>query len=231
MILDRAQSSALRRAAADSVVVRGPSGTGKSSLANAIAVQAAQAGLTCLLVGTSPELDKPLVYRAARACHPILARRAQVSNRAIINRQKISPLDARGRLNPSAMQTAVRVLQRAPRKGRPWETSVGIGTLGGIGDVDSLGETPGDSDRSRCGRSAIARRRNNSVVEGAIRSLGDYRCAEVRRISAQGRSAGVRAVSAPQGQDDAELARRDGQGSGDVHDPGGVPADASEAVL
>jgi hypothetical protein len=111
--LDRAQSFALHRAATDSVLAHGSSGTGKSSLANAIAVQAADAGLTCLLVGSSSRLDKPLVYRAAGVCHPILARRAQVHNQATGRRQQIDALEARGRLNPSAMQAAIRILRRA----------------------------------------------------------------------------------------------------------------------
>jgi len=111
--LDRAQSFALHRATTDSVVAYGSSGTGKSSLANAMAVRAAAAGLTCLLVGSSSRLDKPLIYAVAGVCHPILARRAQVYNRATDRRQHVDPLVARGRLNPSALQGAMRILRRA----------------------------------------------------------------------------------------------------------------------
>ena len=111
--LDRAQSFALHRATTDSVIACGCSGTGKSSLANAIAVQAAAAGLTCLLVGSSSRLDKPLVYAVADVCHPILARRAQINNRTNDRRHDIDPLVARGRLNPSALQAAMRILRRA----------------------------------------------------------------------------------------------------------------------
>lgn len=113
IILDRAQSLALRRATTSLVLVQGATGTGKSCLANAIAVQTAQAGLSCLLVGASRELEKPLSYRAARPCHPILADRAQVSDRPISRRNEIDPVDARGRLDPAAMQLAMRVLRRA----------------------------------------------------------------------------------------------------------------------
>jgi hypothetical protein len=111
--LDRAQSFALHRATTDSVVAYGSSGTGKSSLANAIAVQTVGAGLTCLLVGSSSRLDKPLIYTVAGICHPILARRAQVNSRPTDRRQLIDPLVARGRLNPSALQGAISILRRA----------------------------------------------------------------------------------------------------------------------
>ena len=111
--LDRAQSFALHRAATDSILAYGSSGTGKSCLANAIAVQVAGAGLTCLLVGSSSRLDKPLVYTVAGVCHPILARRAQVNSPASDPRQRIDPLVARGRLSPSALQAAMRILRRA----------------------------------------------------------------------------------------------------------------------
>jgi hypothetical protein len=111
--LDRAQSFVLHRAATDSVLAYGSSGTGKSCLANAIAVQTTGAGLTCLLVGSSSRLDKPLVYAAAGVCHPILARRAQVTNLATDRRQHVDPDVARARLNPSALQAGMRILRRA----------------------------------------------------------------------------------------------------------------------
>jgi hypothetical protein len=111
--LDRAQSFALHRAATNSILAYGSSGTGKSCLANAIAVQVAGAGLTCLLVGSSSRLDKPLIYTVAGVCHPILARRAQVNSPASDPRQRVDPLVARGRLSPSALQAAMRILRRA----------------------------------------------------------------------------------------------------------------------
>ena len=111
--LDRAQSFALHRATTESVVAYGSGGTGKSSLANAIAVQAAGAGLTCLLVGSGSRLDKPLIYTVAGVCHPILARRAQINSRPTGRRQQIDPLMARGRLNPTALQGAISILRRA----------------------------------------------------------------------------------------------------------------------
>jgi hypothetical protein len=112
IILDRAQSLALRCAATGVVNVQGAAGTGKSVLANAISVQIAQAGLTCLLLGPSLELDKPLSFRTASACHPILARRARVGTRPMIHWQEIDHLVARARLNPGAMQFAARLLRR-----------------------------------------------------------------------------------------------------------------------
>ncbi len=113
IILDRAQSLSLRRAATGRVFVRGAEGTGKSSLANAIAVQTAEAGLACLLVGASPELDRPLDYRLARPCHSILARRALVNGRPIIRQKQIDPIEARGRLDPAAMRLASRAFSCA----------------------------------------------------------------------------------------------------------------------
>ncbi len=113
LTLDRAQSLALARSTALSVTVCGFSGTGKSSLANAIAVQAAEAGLTCLLVGASPELERPLGYRLAHPCHPILAHRANIRNYPIVEPRAIDPIGARARLDPQAAQLALRILHRA----------------------------------------------------------------------------------------------------------------------
>jgi hypothetical protein len=112
IILDRAQSLALRCAATGVVNVKGAAGTGKTALANAISVQIAHTGLNCLLLGPSPELDKPLSFRTASACHPILARRAYGGTRPMVHRQEIDHLAARARLNPGAMQFAARLLRR-----------------------------------------------------------------------------------------------------------------------
>ena len=99
--LDRAQSFALHRATTESVVAYGSGGTGKSSLANAIAVQAAGAGLTCLLVGSGSRLDKPLIYTVAGICHPILARRAQVNTgRPVVDSISIPLWPAGGSIRP-----------------------------------------------------------------------------------------------------------------------------------
>ena len=113
VILDRAQSLALHRSATVAVNVCGFNGAGKSSLANAIALQAAEAGLTCLLAGASPELEKPLRYSVARPCHPILAHRANIRNQPIVRPLAIDPIDARGRLDPAAVQLALRIRRRA----------------------------------------------------------------------------------------------------------------------
>jgi hypothetical protein len=104
---------ALRRAETTSVLVRGALGTGKSSLANLIAVQAAEAGLTCLLVGSSSELERPLAFQVASSCHPILIRRARLPSRQITTARKADLLAARGRLDPTAMQVALRAQRRA----------------------------------------------------------------------------------------------------------------------
>jgi hypothetical protein len=112
IIFDRGQSLALHYAARRGVHVRGAEGTGKTSLANAIAVQAAQAGLSCVLAGSSPTLDKPLAFRTARPCHPTLTRRAHVTNSTAAHRQDVDPLEARGRINPADAQLAARLLRR-----------------------------------------------------------------------------------------------------------------------
>ena len=112
IIFDRGQSLALHYAATRGVQVRGAEGTGKTSLANAIAVQAAQAGLNCVLAGSNPTLDQPLAFKTARACHPTLTRRAHVTNLTVTHRQDVDPLEARGRLNPADAQLAVRLLRR-----------------------------------------------------------------------------------------------------------------------
>jgi hypothetical protein len=112
IILDRAQSLALRCAATGVVTVQGAAGRGKSVLANAISVQIARTGFNCLLLGPSRELDKPLSFRTASVCHPILARRAYGGTRPFVHRQEIDHLAARARLNPGAMQFAARLLRR-----------------------------------------------------------------------------------------------------------------------
>lgn len=76
--LDHVQSLALRKSASASVDVGGRSGTGKSTLANAIATEAAREGKTCLLVGDNSALDSPLSYSIVGEIHGVLADRAQL---------------------------------------------------------------------------------------------------------------------------------------------------------
>jgi adenylylsulfate kinase-like enzyme len=51
IILDPVQRSALRKSATEAIEVAGLRGTGKTTLANLIAVQSAENGQSCLLVG------------------------------------------------------------------------------------------------------------------------------------------------------------------------------------
>src|SRR5262249_39563500 len=74
--LDPAQAAALRGAATESITATGADGTGKSTLAMAIAAQAAAAGRSCLLVGKSVVLDNPSPFRMLSQVHPILFQRA-----------------------------------------------------------------------------------------------------------------------------------------------------------
>jgi hypothetical protein len=118
-ILDPAQALALRRSASGPVDVAGRSGTGKSLLANAIASQAARAGKTCLLVGASKILDRPLGYRSVRDIHKVLSDRAQsahpTSSPVTLPPAGRAPsvIEARTKSNPTAARAAVRILDRA----------------------------------------------------------------------------------------------------------------------
>jgi SAM domain (Sterile alpha motif) len=143
----------LRRATTSSVVVQGADGTGKSSLANALAVQAAQAGATCLLAGASPDLDKPLEYRVASASHPILAWRAQISDQPIHRRKDIDVLAARGRRDPASMK------QKADALGH--RRFMRDGTKSGDMHVLDLAATPADFDKPAGG--GVWRMRANIV--------------------------------------------------------------------
>jgi hypothetical protein len=119
IILDPAQALALRKSAAGPVDAAGRGGTGKSVLANAIASQAARAGRSCLLVGSSPMLDRPLSYGFIRGIHNVLADRAQFGHPALSPAvsQPTSPpasaVEARAKSNPAAARMAVRILERA----------------------------------------------------------------------------------------------------------------------
>jgi hypothetical protein len=118
-ILDPAQALALRKSASGSVDVAGRGGTGKSVLANAIASQAARAGRSCLLVGSSRILDRPLGYGLTRDIHKVLSDRAQFDDPASSpavpppSGRPASVIEARAKSNPAAARAAVRILEKA----------------------------------------------------------------------------------------------------------------------
>ncbi|MDE5465953.1 hypothetical protein [Bradyrhizobium sp. CSS354] len=118
--LDHVQSLALRRSASASVDVGGRSGTGKSTLANAIAAEAARNGKTCLLVGDSAVLGFPLGYSVVGDIHGVLAERAQLTHPSSAPQEEprhrdllAGPVAARARSNPAAARAALLMLQKA----------------------------------------------------------------------------------------------------------------------
>jgi hypothetical protein len=119
IILDPAQALALRKSASGSVNVAGRGGTGKSVLANAIASQAARAGRSCLLVGSSRILDRPLGYGLIREIQKVLSDRAQFDHPASSpavpppSGRPASVIEARAKSNPAAARAAVRILEKA----------------------------------------------------------------------------------------------------------------------
>ncbi|WP_298254980.1 DrmE family protein [Bradyrhizobium sp.] len=113
--LDPTQAAALRSAAIESVAVDGADGTGKSTLAMAIATQAVAAGRSCLLIGRSAALEKPSPFRMLVQVHPVLFERAhhQVSaapDKPVVGRA--DPLGARANADPFAARTALALLRR-----------------------------------------------------------------------------------------------------------------------
>lgn len=118
IILDPAQTLALRRSATGPIDVTGRSGTGKSVLANAIAWDAARAGKTCLLVGASPILDRPLGYAVVQDVHRVLADRAQLGHPSSAETpppqtRLANPVEARVQASPAAARAALRVFRKA----------------------------------------------------------------------------------------------------------------------
>src|SRR4051794_17429397 len=112
IILDPAQALALRKSASGPVDVTGRGGTGKSVLANAIASQAVRAGKTCLLVGSSQILDRPLGFGLIRDIHKVLSDRAQFDHPASSSTippppsRPASVVEARAKSNPAAARAA-----------------------------------------------------------------------------------------------------------------------------
>ena len=119
IILAPAQALALRKSASGPVNVAGRGGTGKSVLANAIASQVARAGSSCLLVGSSQILDRPLSYGLLRDIHKVLSDRAQFGHPASgpavpqPSGRPPSVIEARAKANPAAARAAVRILEKA----------------------------------------------------------------------------------------------------------------------
>ncbi|MDA9495522.1 ATP-binding protein [Bradyrhizobium sp. CCBAU 11361] len=113
--LDPVQAAMLRDAATEAIEVGGDRGTGKSTLAMAIAAQAVGQGRSCLLVGRSDVLDRPAQFRTLAQVHPVLFERAhadrQEGTRAIASSEH-DALGARANLDPFGARTAMAVLPR-----------------------------------------------------------------------------------------------------------------------
>jgi hypothetical protein len=119
--LDPVQALALRKAAVEPVKIAGSSGTGKSTLANAIASQSSRRGKSCLLIGTSAILDRAAGYRVLGEVHQAVADRAQLGHSSSSRSGKLQrpgvlrsdPVEARARANPARARVAVSTLRRA----------------------------------------------------------------------------------------------------------------------
>jgi hypothetical protein len=113
--LDPAQAAALRIAAIEPIIVAGADGTGKSTLAMAIAAQAAAAGRSCLLIGRSGTLEKPSPFRMLAQVHPVLFERAHHQVSPAADKPFVGttdPLGARVGVDPFAARTALALLRR-----------------------------------------------------------------------------------------------------------------------
>jgi hypothetical protein len=118
--LDPAQFFALRKSASGPVQVGGHSGSGKSTLANAIALQSARDGRSCLLIGNDASLDRPIAFQTLAHVHRVLAERAQLNDQidvpdTNVPAKAVIPLDlieARAKTDPIAAKAAVSLLQR-----------------------------------------------------------------------------------------------------------------------
>jgi hypothetical protein len=111
--LSRAQDLAFRLSQTENVAVSGGSGSGKTLLANAIALYAVQTGASCLLVGPDRYLDRPAPFRTPGGCHSILLERAHrgptIRGAAVLP----DPLEARARVSPGGLRAAQAILRRA----------------------------------------------------------------------------------------------------------------------
>jgi len=119
--LDPVQAFALRKSAAEPVAIAGLSGTGKSTLANAIASQSSRSGKSCLLIGSGAILNRAVGYRVIGEMHRVVADRAQLDHPLGLGSYKPQhseflqrdPVETRARTNPAGARVAVRTLQRA----------------------------------------------------------------------------------------------------------------------
>jgi hypothetical protein len=119
--LDPVQALALRKSAVEPVEIAGSSGTGKSTVANAIALQASRCGKSCLLIGTSAILDRAGGYRVLGEIHRAVADRSQLDHSPSSGSNTVQgsgvvqwdPVEARARANPARARLAVSTLRRA----------------------------------------------------------------------------------------------------------------------
>jgi len=111
--LSRAQDFAFRLSQTENIGVSGGSGSGKTLLANAIALYTVQTGATCLLVGPDRHLDRPASFRTPDGCHSILLERAQLGS--IIRSAAVlpDPFEARARVSRGGLRAAQAILRRA----------------------------------------------------------------------------------------------------------------------
>jgi hypothetical protein len=119
--LDPVQVLALRKSAVEPLEIAGASGTGKSTLANAIALQASRRGKSCLLIGTSAILDRAVGYRVLGEIHRAVADRAQLDHSPSPRSNQVQRsgvlqsdlIEARARANPARARLAVSMIRRA----------------------------------------------------------------------------------------------------------------------
>ena len=112
--LSRAQDLAFRLSQTENVAVSGGFGSGKTFLANAIALYTVQAGASCLLVGPDRYLDIPASFQTPDGCHSILLERAKQAS-IIPTTILPDPIEARARVTPRRLLSAKAILHRAKK--------------------------------------------------------------------------------------------------------------------
>jgi hypothetical protein len=110
--LSRAQDLAFRLSQTENVAVSGGFGSGKTFLANAIALYTVHAGASCLLVGPDRYLDTPASFQTPGGCHSILLERAKQGS-IIPTTILPDPIEARARVTPRRLRSAKAILHRA----------------------------------------------------------------------------------------------------------------------
>jgi hypothetical protein len=112
--LSRAQDLAFRLSQTENVAVSGGFGSGKTFLANAIALYTVQTGASCLLVGPDRYLDTPASFQTPGGCNSILLERAM--HASIIPTTILpDPIEARARVTPRRLRSAKAILNRAKK--------------------------------------------------------------------------------------------------------------------